>query len=384
MAIVCAWAGPADLAAAEAFVARWFGPGSVQAAAGRFAWLCAAPGDGPQVALAREDETLIAVCCHLPVRLAGAGGGDVAAAYGLDFLVAPDRRGKGLGERVLALRLERFAASVSTGQSPAMSALYRKAGAAVAARFFSALAVRRLRPAGGPKALARDAVAWALGWRRLGARGAAARAGGAAAGSAAPAAAGAALAARREIDAEAAAALLGALPDRLTPGEAGPRTDAARLRWRYAGPVYHDYRFWALAGRGGASGLLVSRFAGGDTGAGAGRGAGERGAGGPGGRSAGPAAEVIVDLYGAAEELPALLGVAAATSPAARLTAVAAGQRLAAAFRAAGFLVRPTAAELVVISDRPGVQADLAARDWLVLAGEADADLLRRPAAAGA
>ncbi len=80
----------------------------------------------------------------------------------------------------------------------------------------------------------------------------------------------------------------------------------------------------------------------------------------------------------------ALLRVAAATSPAARLTAVAAGRRLAAAFRAAGFLVRPTAAELVVMSDRPGVQADLAARDWLVLAGEADADLLRRPAAAGA
>lgn len=371
MAIVCAWAGPADLAAAEAFVARWFGPGSVQAAAGRFAWLCAAPGDGPQVALAREDETLIAVCCHLPVRLAGAGGGDVAAAYGLDFLVAPDRRGKGLGERVLALRLERFAASVSTGQSPAMSALYRKAGAAVAARFFSALAVRRLRPAGGPKALARDAVAWALGWRRLGARGAAA------------AGAGAAPAARREIDAGAAAALLGALPERLAPGEAGPRTDAARLRWRYAGPVYGDYRFWALAGRGGARGLLVSRFAGGGAGARADT-ADADGANGPRGRGAGTAAEVIVDLYGAAGELPALLRVAAATSPAARLTAVAAGRRLAAAFRAAGFLVRPTAAELVVMSDRPGVQADLAARDWLVLAGEADADLLRRPAAAGA
>jgi hypothetical protein len=246
-----------------------------------------------------------------------------------------------------------------------MSALYRKAGAAVAARFFSALAVRRPRPAGGPKALARDAVAWALGWRRLGARGAAP-------------------AARREIDAEAAAALLGALPDRLAPGEAGPRTDAARLRWRYAGPVYRDYRFWALAGRGGARGLLVSRFTGGDAGGGAGRGEGARGAGGPGSRGAAPAAEVIVDLYGAAGELPALLRVAAATSPAARLTAVAAGRRLAAAFRAAGFLVRPTAAELVVMSDRPGVQAGLAARDWLVLAGEADADLLRRPAAAGA
>lgn len=370
MAIVCAWAGPADLAAAEAFVARWFGPDSVQAAPGRFAWLCAAPGEGPQVALAREDDTLIAVCCHLPARLAVAGGDDVAAAYGVDFLVAPDRRGRGLGERMLALRLERFAASVSTGQSPAMSALYRKAGGAVAARFFSALAVRRPRPAGGPKELARDAAAWALGWRRLGARGAAA--------------AGAAPAARRELDAEAAAALLGALPERLAPGEAGPRTDAARLRWRYAGPVYRDYRFWALAGRGGARGLLVSRFADGGANTGADARASAGGSGRPAGRDAAPAAEVIVDLYGAAGDLPALLAASAATSPAARLTAVAAGRRLAAAFRAAGFLVRPTSAELVVMSDRPGVQADLAARDWLVLAGEADVDLLRRPAAAGA
>ena len=131
------------------------------------------------------------------------------AAFGVDFLVAPDWRRRGLGARLLDLRLERFALSLSTGQSAAMASLYARAEAVVLGGFQLARARRWPRLAGGPRALVRDALAWSCRVR-------------------APRIAGE----RRPTEAEPSSALRG--------------YDREWWRWRFDGPVYRDYHAWQL------------------------------------------------------------------------------------------------------------------------------------------
>jgi len=333
MSLASGWASAADLPALRDFTARTFGPDSLQAAPGRLEWLCAArPGD-PLVAVCRDGGAVVAACCHLPARVA-LGERELDGAWGVDFMVDAERRGAGIGRRLLALRLARFAAGLSSGQSPAMSELYRRAGGAETAGVMRALFVRRPPATGGPKGLARDWFAWGLGVRR--ARGAASR--------------------RRLAVAEAATRLVEYGP-RLAPDEAGTTPDPDLFRWRYGGPVYADYACWEVSA-GAARGLVVTRLAG--------------------------EAEMVVDVVAPPAALPDALRAIARTSPAARLWCVFAGARPAAALRAAGWLVRPLGGRLVTMSADPDLARELAGRPWVVFAGDSDLDLLRPPAPAAA
>ena len=240
-------------------------------------------------------------------------------------------RGRGVASALLALRLERFAASLSTGQSPAMAVLYAKAGGHDLGPIMRALRVRRPSWSGPPRALARDGVAWGLGVAR-------GRGGGR----------------RRALTVAEAAARLDEPGGRLAAAEAGPRPDAADFAWRYGGTVYADHLCWEVTA-GTARGLLVTRVE--------------------------AATEVIVDVFARPPELPALLRATAATSTAPRLTAACHGARLAAAFAAAGWLVRPLEARFVVLAADAALRGELAGRPWAVYAGESDLDLLRRPPA---
>ncbi|MHB8078190.1 MAG: GNAT family N-acetyltransferase [Candidatus Krumholzibacteriia bacterium] len=330
MSLAYAWATAAELPAARAFMTRAYGADSLQAAPGRFDWLCGAHPRGPAVSLCRDGGRIVGACCHVPTRLA-LGGRDVEAAFGFDLIVDAACRGRGIASALLALRLERYAASLSTGQSPAMAALYAKAGGRDLGPIVRALRVRRPGWSGPPRALARDGVAWGLGLARGRGDGS-----------------------RRALTVAEAAARLDGTATRLTPAEAGTRPDAAAFAWRYGGPVYADHLCWEVTA-GAARGLLVTRIE--------------------------NACEVIVDIFSSPPDLPALLRAAAATTPAPRLTAACHGARPAAAFAAAGWLVRPVAARFVVLAADAALRAELADRPWAVFAGESDLDLLRRPAA---
>lgn len=330
MSLAYGWAAAADLPAARAFMARVYGADALQAAPGRFDWLCGAHPRGPAVSLCRDGDRIVGACCHVPTRLA-LGGRDVEAAFGFDLIVDAAWRGRGIASGLLALRLERFAASLSTGQSPAMAALYTKAGGRGLGPIVQALRVRRPPRSGPPRALARDGAAWGLGLLRGRGDGL-----------------------RRALTVAEAAARLDDLGARLAPGEAGPRPDADAFAWRYGGPVYADHLCWEVTA-GPARGLVVTRIEG--------------------------TTEVIVDLFAPPPHLPALLRATAATSTAPRLTAACHGARPAAAFAAAGWLVRPAEARFVVLAADAALRAELAGRPWAVFAGESDLDLLRRPAA---
>ena len=331
MSLAYGWAAAADLPAVRAFMIRVYGADALQAAPGRFDWLCGAHPRGTNVSVCRDGERIVGACCHVPVRLA-LGGREIDAAFGFDLIVESASRGRGVASALLALRLERFAASLSTGQSPAMAALYAKAGGRDLGPIVRALRVRRPSWPGPPRALARDGVAWGLGLVR-------GRGGGR----------------RRALTVTEAAARMGEPGARLAAAEAGTRPDAADFTWRYGGPVYADHLCWELTA-GTARGLLVTRVEG--------------------------TVEVIVDVFAHPPELPALLRAAAATSAAPRLTAACHGVRLATAFAAAGWLVRPVKARFVVLAADAALRGEMAGHPWAFYAGESDLDLLRHPPAA--
>ncbi len=329
MALEYGWATADDLEAVEHFLRRHYGEGAVQSVPGRFRWLCAGHPAGLHVTLCRDAGRIVATCCHQAVPLFCAGR-PVEAGYGFDFLVAADHRRRGIGRRFLDLRLERFAVSLSSGQSSEMAGLYRSRGALLLASFQRALFVRRLTGGGGLKNLLRGACAGAL---RLARRRVAGD--------------------REEIGLAAAGALLTELEPVPAKNETGRIPRADYLDWRYGGPVYRDHRYWLLETAGGSRGLLVTRLE--------------------------PGREVLVDLCCAPDQRRDLLRLAGDTSSAPELAALTAGRPLADALRAAGWLVRPADQRLVALTADPALTDELARCAWTSFAGDSDADLLRQP-----
>jgi hypothetical protein len=89
--------------------------------------------------------------------------------------------------------------------------------------------------------------------------------------------------------------------------------------------------------------------------------------------------EVILDLICRPAARRRLLRRAQQTTPDGAVSLVACGRPLAAALRAAGWLVRPREQELVALSREVDLLETIAGADFLCFAGESDIDLLRRP-----
>ncbi|MFO7609549.1 MAG: GNAT family N-acetyltransferase [Candidatus Krumholzibacteriia bacterium] len=312
------WAGPGDLDEVEAFHVRHFGADSIQALPGRVRWLYFDNPLGLHLAVCRDGGELVACCGHLPQPVAVAGT-TVTAGFGIDFMVAPSHRRRGIGRRFLDLRTERFPLSLSTGQSPAMLALYRASGAVELGPLFVGLRRRRPPLAGSPRDLAKGWALWAAG---LAARGCAPAAG------------------VRTVDAPEAAAL------------AGGSERAAWFRWRYGGPVYADHGFLTD----GAAAAVWREQAG---------------------------IRTVVGLAGAPAARAGLLAAAARRPGAAWTRVPAAGDALRADLRRAGYLVRPLDAVLVALTRDAALQEALRPGALDLDGGAADTDLLRRPPVSG-
>jgi GNAT superfamily N-acetyltransferase len=156
------WAVPGDLPELEAFVARHYGPDSIQAQADRVRWLFFDNPRGLHVTVCRSAGEIVACCGHLP-EVVVLGGQKYLAGFGVDFMVAPAMRRQGIGRQFLDMRLEKFDLSLSMGQSSAMGALYRDFGAKDLGPLF--LGEQRRKPPfrGGPRFLAKGWLTWARG-----------------------------------------------------------------------------------------------------------------------------------------------------------------------------------------------------------------------------
>jgi len=203
------WAEPEDLLDLEAFQTACYDAGAWQRTPGRARWMYFDHPLGLHVALCRAAGRLVAACGHLPQPVE-VDGRRVTAGFGVDFMVAPDHRRRGIGRRFLEMRLERFDLGLSTGQSPGMFALYRSAGATDLGPLRTAVFRRRPARGGPPRRALRDTVLWLCGLAAGGAP--------------------------RDDLADTAADE----PDATADGEL-----RAWLRWRYGGPVYADYRAWS-------------------------------------------------------------------------------------------------------------------------------------------
>ncbi|MEZ4387915.1 MAG: GNAT family N-acetyltransferase [Candidatus Krumholzibacteriia bacterium] len=314
------WAEMPDLPRLVAFWHRQFGPDSVQAVPGRAEWLFAAQPAGLWTAIAEVADEIVAACGHVVQTVDLPGYGSCEAAFGVDFIVAPEHRRRGLGGRLLDLRLERFPLSLSTGQSGPMAALYRERGAVDLGAFQLARYRRRPGRGGGPKDVVRDLATVLHGLRGRRVRGR-----------------------RLGLDPDEAAALAARIPG----------ADAARLRWRFAGPVYRDYRIAGLECPHGQALLCTRRQA-------------DR--------------EIVVDLIGDGPRREAL-AAAAATTDLAGLDVLCCGNDLGRDLHASGYLVRPYGAHLIGMSRDAKIANELRTGALDVFAASADADLIRRPIA---
>jgi GNAT superfamily N-acetyltransferase len=77
------------------------------------------------VAADEQTNRIVGMCAYIPFRLR-AGGTDQRAAWFVDFFVAPDQQGKGLGKLLTCEVLNQFPVTASLSQSDAAWAVFRK------------------------------------------------------------------------------------------------------------------------------------------------------------------------------------------------------------------------------------------------------------------
>ncbi len=324
MALACRWATPEDLPALELFLAETYGANSVQALPGRCRWLYFEHPDGLHVTLCEEtDGRLVGCCGHLPVTLR-VNDRNVTAAFGIDFMVHPAYRRRGIAREMLRLRLEHFDVSLSSGQSEAMGSVYAAHGGSVSFPFHRALRVRRMTPALSPRILARDALGLAL-----------------------------ALRSPRRKAARRSASLDPALPLPEAADGAAPLASLPSLQWRFQRGPYRDYAVSVLLTDNAPVGAVISRFT--------------------------ADCERILALGGPASRHVDLLNLAARTSPSRAVEVLTTSPGMVVAARSAGYLVRPLDALAVAVSRDASLIAALRQQGLALMAGDSDTDLLRRP-----
>jgi GNAT superfamily N-acetyltransferase len=120
---------PEDQRGVDALYRRVFGPDAAAASRLRWDWQYRRnpnnPGGAPLMWVVREGPTIIGHYATIPVRLS-LGGREIAAAWGADVMVAPERQRRGLGEELFRTWDRSVDASLGLGLSESSSSLYKK------------------------------------------------------------------------------------------------------------------------------------------------------------------------------------------------------------------------------------------------------------------
>jgi predicted N-acetyltransferase YhbS len=120
---------PEDERAIAAMYRRVFGNTEAEANRLRWDWQYRrnpnCPPEGPQIWVAREGTTVIGHYATMPVRLL-VNGQDIAASWGMDVMVVPERQRQGLGEVLFRTWDRHVGASLGVGQSESSFRLFQK------------------------------------------------------------------------------------------------------------------------------------------------------------------------------------------------------------------------------------------------------------------
>lgn len=323
------WAEPQDLVPYERFLQETYGPQAIQTVPGRARWLFWDNPLGCHVTLCRYRGRIIGACGNLPypVKLRESAK---PSAFGIDMMVAPEMRRHGIAKQLFLMRQERFALSLSTGQSDGMMALYGKLSPLDLGATHSGLWCNAIQRTLSSRDLARDFVSWFRPRLRNSAS---------------------VTCQRSELSSKDAAIVAGELRS--------GREDQMRssdwytwFGWRYASSLYDDYLFWHLRTECGIEGILVSRIEG--------------------------KTEHLVDLYSAPAHRIPLLAAAGASSRI-RASILVSGSDLVADVVTAGFFARRLTSRLLAVEFANNRVDAKALRRLNLWAGASDIDLLRLP-----
>ena len=120
---------PEDQRGVEALYRRVFGPDAAAASRLRWDWQYRRnpnnPNGAPLLWVVREGPTIIGHYATIPVRLS-LGGKEIAAAWGTDAMIAPERQRRGLGEELFRTWDRNVDASLGLGLSDSSSSLLKK------------------------------------------------------------------------------------------------------------------------------------------------------------------------------------------------------------------------------------------------------------------
>jgi len=109
-----------DRRAVEALYRRVFGPDAAEANRLRWEWQYRRnpnnPGGAPVIWIAREGPSVIGQYATMPVRLQ-VQGKELAASWGMDVMVAPERQRQGLGDKLFRTWDRAVGASLGLGLS---------------------------------------------------------------------------------------------------------------------------------------------------------------------------------------------------------------------------------------------------------------------------
>ncbi|SHI14733.1 GNAT family N-acetyltransferase [Desulfofustis glycolicus] len=322
------WAKREDTPLIQEFIREQFGADSIQAASGRFDALFTEHPGGFHVALCCFARRIVGVRCYLPARIVCCQQ-EYQAAFPIDLMVSPEFRRKGISSLFVDMALERFKATVSSGQSTAQAAVYGKKKALIVAAYHKGYLVRRPSTSKGLKTTARDILSW-VRWTVMNKP----------------------QIVNTDLNINDLNRIQNILSDRFGENDAGIATSGELLAWRYAGSFYQDCRL-ALLKIGEDSGVVAYRAKRDET--------------------------QILDILCREKALDNLIRAAAVGLPGNRITAIFAGERLAGRFAAAGFFVRPQEARLTVYTKDMVLRERLQLADWKVFAGDSDTALREFP-----
>lgn len=83
------------------------------------------PPDGPQIWIAREGPTVVGQYATMPVRIA-VKGAEIPGSWGIDVMVAPERRHQGIGEALFRTWDQDVGAALALGMSPSSLGVFKK------------------------------------------------------------------------------------------------------------------------------------------------------------------------------------------------------------------------------------------------------------------